>query len=225
MGASQGSHPTVIYATLLADASMTRFCESPCLAEQKTIPCHARRCLIRQSARGDRVAIELLFERIYSAVYRHTLRICQDADEAQDLAQETLALAFQGLSGLKQPHLLMRWLTTIARNRLRERHRKSRFAPPAFDEFSDHLQFVPLRQPDSPIDRLIVRETAGTLARAVRSLPPLLNQAFQLRVLDQLSTKDTAARLGITEMAVRTRLSRARIVLRNSLNQTTGISS
>ncbi|MBN9661033.1 MAG: sigma-70 family RNA polymerase sigma factor [Acidobacteria bacterium] len=204
---------------------MTRFCDSPCLTAQKTASCQARRCLIRQSARGNRVAIELLFERIYSSAYRHALRICQDADEAQDLAQETLALAFQGLSSLKQPHLLMHWLTAIARNRFRERRRKSRFAPPAFDDFSDGLQLVPLRQPDSPIDLLIVRETAGTLAGAAQSLPPLLNQVFQLRVLDQLSTKETAACLNITEMAVRTRLRRARIVLRNSLNRNAGVPS
>ncbi len=177
-----------------------------------------RRCLIRHSARGNRIAIELLFERLYAAVYRQAVRLCQGSDEAQDLAQETLALAFQGLAQLKEPQLLMPWLVAIARNRHRERHRKSKFAPPTFDEFSDHLHSAIPCPPDSPIDRLIQQETARTLARATQALPPLLSQAFQLRVLEQLSTHDCAVRLGITEMAVRTRLSRARNLLRNSLS-------
>ncbi|MGC4051153.1 MAG: sigma-70 family RNA polymerase sigma factor [Paludibaculum sp.] len=201
---------------------MIRFCETPCLTAQKTTPCRGRRCLIRQSARGDRVAVELLFERIYTAVYRQAQWICQDRDEAQDLAQETLALAFQGLGSLKEPRLLMHWLTTIARNRWRERGRRSKFAPPSLDEFTDNLHSASSCQSDSPIDRLIFRETAETLAQAARALPPLLGQAFQLRVLDQLSTKDTACQLGISEMAVRARLSRARIQLRNSLRNSAG---
>ncbi|MGJ5816471.1 RNA polymerase sigma factor [Paludibaculum fermentans] len=197
---------------------MTSFCDTPCLTAQNAAPCQVRRCLIRHSARGDSVAIELLFERVYTAVYRQAAHLCQGRDESQDLAQETLALAFQGLGKLKEPRHLMPWLAAIARNRLRERHRKSKFAPPALDEFSDGLHLAIPCSPDSPIDRLIVRETAESLARAARALPPLLNQAFQLRVLEQLSTRDCAARLGITEMCVRTRLSRARHLLRTALN-------
>lgn len=196
---------------------MSTFCESPCLIASEPTICQARLCIIRHSARGDRDAVELLFERVYAAVYRQAQRICRGGDDAQDLAQETLVLAFEGLTHLKNPQLLLHWMSKIARNRHRERLRASKFAPPVLDEFSEsrHSSFV--CKPDQPVDHLILRETAETLARAVRALPPGLHEAFQLRVLAQLSTRETALRLDTTEMAVRTRLRRARKLLRDSL--------
>ncbi len=110
-------------------------------------------------------------------------------------------------------------MSKIARNRHLQRFRTSRFAPPSFDEFSDSRHSGFACKPDHPLERLILRETAETLARGVRALPPSLHEAFQLRVLHQLSTRDTAIRLNTTEMAVRTRLRRARRLLRDSLNR------
>jgi len=196
---------------------MNTFCESPCLIANQPTICQARVCLIRHSARGDRAALELLFERVYAAVYLQAQRLCRGGDEAEDLAQDTLVLAFEGLANLRNPKLLLHWMSKIARNRHLERHRTSVFAPTATQEFSEsqHSGFV--CKPDQPIDRLILRETAESLTRAVRELPPSLYQAFRLRVLEQLSTRDTALRLGTSEMAVRTRLRRARCLLRESL--------
>lgn len=196
---------------------MSTFCESPCLIANEPTICQARLCLIRHSARGDRVATELLFERVYAAVYRQAQRICHGGEEAQDLAQETLVLAFEGLTRLKNPQLLLHWMSKIAWNRHRERHRSSKFAPKSFEEYSDDRHSGLFCVPDHPIDHLVLRETAETLAAAVKALPPSLHQAFQLRVLDQLSTRETAARLETTEMAIRTRLRRARQQLRDSL--------
>ncbi|HEY3439174.1 MAG TPA: sigma-70 family RNA polymerase sigma factor [Paludibaculum sp.] len=199
---------------------MNTFCESPCLIADEPTICRARVCLIRHSAQGNRVAVELLFERVYAAVYRQARRICHGEDNAEDLAQETLVLAFEGLAQLKNPQLLLHWMSKIAWNRHRERQRTGKFTPLTMDEFSDsqHSSFV--CTPDHPIDRLIVRETAAVLAHAVRELPPSLYQAFRLRVLEQLSTRETALRLDTTEMAVRTRLLRARRLLRESLDRT-----
>jgi len=201
---------------------MSTFCESPCLIATEPTICKARVCLIRHSAGGNRAAIELLFERVYTAVYRQAQRICGGGDDAQDLAQETLILAFEGLAQLKNPQLLLHWMSRIAWNRHRERLRTGKFAPAAFDEFSESRHSSLLCTTEHPVDHLILRETARTLADAVRALPPSLYQAFQLRVLDQLSTRDTALRLGTTEMAVRTRLRRARRLLRESLDRAVG---
>jgi RNA polymerase sigma-70 factor, ECF subfamily len=200
---------------------MTTFCESPCLLANAPTICQSQLCLIRHSARGDRVATELLFERLYAAVYQQAKRICHGGDDAEDLAQDTLILAFEGLAHLQDPQRLLHWMSKIAWNRHRERLRVSKFAPPSLDEYVDsrHSSFV--CKPDQPVDRLILRETAETLKRAVRALPPSLYDAFRLRVLDQLSTRETATRLSTTEMAVRTRLRRARLILRNSLNRQT----
>lgn len=197
---------------------MSTFCESPCLIANEPTICQARLCLIRHSARGNRVAIELLFERVYAAVFQQARRICHGGDDAQDLAQETLVLAFEGLAHLKNPQLLLHWMNKIAWNRYRERLRTSKFAPPSLDTFSESHHSGFMCKPEHPMDHLILRETAETLARGVRALPASLHQAFQLRVLDQLSTRETALRLNTTEMAVRTRLRRARRLLRDSLS-------
>lgn len=66
---------------------MNTFCESPCLIANEPTVCQARACLIRHSARGNRVAVELLFERVYAAVYVQARRICHGDDTAEDLAQ------------------------------------------------------------------------------------------------------------------------------------------
>ena len=199
---------------------MNTFCESPCLIANEPTVCQARACLIRHSAQGNRVAVELLFERVYAAVYVQARRICHGDDTAEDLAQETLVLAFEGLAQLKNPQLLLHWMSKIAWNRYRERQRTGKFAPPTLDEFNDSQHSCFVCKPDHPIDRLIVRETAAVLAQAVRELPPSLYRAFQLRVLEQLSTRDTALRLDTAELAVRTRLRRARRLLRESLDRT-----
>ncbi len=193
---------------------MDNFCESPCLTKSGSTSCRGRRCLIRHSMDGDRVATELLFERIYAAVYRKARFITQQGDDAEDLAQETLVLAFQGIAQLKNPRLLLNWLSKIALNRHRERLRVSRFAPPKLDEFSEAIHSDYACRPKSAADHLIWRETANRLSRSIQALPPNLHQAFQLRVVEQLSTHETARLLGTTEGAVRTRLRRARIMLR-----------
>jgi len=199
---------------------MTTFCESPCLLANGPTTCQGQRCLIRYSAHGDRRATELLFERLYAAVYRQARRISRGGDDAEDLAQDTLILVFEGLAQLQDPQRLLHWMSKIAWNRHRERLRVSKFAPPTLDEFNDSKHSCFVCKPDHPIDRLIVRETAAVLAQAVRELPPSLYRAFQLRVLEQLSTRDTALRLDTTELAVRTRLRRARRLLRESLDRT-----
>jgi len=221
MGAHRGPHPTSVCAKLSAHEHMTTFCESPCLNVSAPADCQVGRCLIRHSVCGDRVAIELLFERLYSAVYRHARRICRGGDEAQDLAQETLVLAFEGLAQLKSPQFLMRWMNKIARNRHRERLRISKFAPRSFDEYSDSQHSGFASKPNHSIDHLILCESVESLAGAMLKLPPSLGQAIQLRVLEQLTTRETAQRLATTEMAVRTRLRRARRLLRNSLDRQT----
>ena len=146
--------------------------------------------------------------------------MCHGGDEAQDLAQDTLVLAFEGLANLKNPQLLLHWMSKIAWNRYRERLRTGKFTPHSIDEYSESQHSGFMCKLDHPVDHWILRKTGETLANAVRALSPNLYQAFQLRVLDQLTTRDTALRLETTEMALRTRLRRARRLLRVSLGPT-----
>jgi len=221
MGVLAATHSICICGTLSTSEQMTTFCESPCLLANTPTICRGQRCLIRYSARGDRGATELLFERVYAAVYQQARRISRGGDDAEDLAQDTLILAFEGLAYLQDPQRLLHWMSKIAWNRHRERLRLGKFAPPSFDEYVDNRCSCFVCKPDHPVDRLILRETAESLSRGVRALPPTLYDAFRLRVLDQLSTRETAARLSTTEMAVRTRLRRARQMLRKSLHRET----
>ena len=198
---------------------MSTFCESSCLIANEATICKSRLCLIRHSARGDRVATELLFERVYAAVYRQAQRLCKGGDDAEDLAEETVVLAFEGVAHLKNPQLLLHWMSKIAWNRHLERLRKGEFSAAGSDGDSGNGRSSFVCRPDGPVNHVMLRETAVTLVRAVKALPSSLQQTFRLRVLEQLSTRETAARLGTTESAIGTRLGRARRMLRDSLDQ------
>jgi RNA polymerase sigma-70 factor, ECF subfamily len=79
--------------------------------------------------------------------------------------------------------------------------------------------------PKSPEDRAVAQESLRLLELAVDELPPTYRTAFMLREVEQLSTAETAASLGITEEAVKVRLHRARLSLRDALAEGVGQSA
>lgn len=189
------------------------YCELACLNPKAPL-CRGRKCVIRGSMAGEKAATEQLFEQLYASIRRYAAILCPRPEDAEDLTQETLALAFAGLPELRQPRQLLHWLRTIARHRHLERLRLHHSEPRTFEMVQEEIS--PCLDPDPQV-QVMTRETALRLASAIRSLPPSLRSAFHARVIDGLSTRDAAQRLGTTEAAVRTRLRRARVLLRFAL--------
>ncbi len=153
-------------------------------------------------------------------LYRHLLRLLQDPQDAEDALQETFLKAYQHLGDFRGQARLSTWLYRIATNEaLMQLRRKN----PA-------ISLEALQGNDAPPDEILLNqwqilpeqaalsaEVRQVLERAVQGLSPALRAVFLLRDVEGFSTRETAEILGISPDAVKTRLSRARMRLREAL--------
>jgi RNA polymerase sigma-70 factor (ECF subfamily) len=89
------------------------------------------RALLEAAQAGDRAAFEAFVERHQARVLRFGLKMCRDAEDARDVAQETLLAAARGIAGFRKGSSPSTWLYTIARSFCIKRRRRSKFAPAA----------------------------------------------------------------------------------------------
>jgi RNA polymerase sigma-70 factor (ECF subfamily) len=161
-----------------------------------------------------------------SKIFRYAFAMCRQREDAEEVAQETLFKVFQKLDHLEDPDRLKPWIFRIAKNACLMKRRKSVFAP------KEELSLDELRPAKDGQARLEIAdwsllpdqaaensELRAALDHAVAELPELYRAVFLLRDAEQLSTDDTAGILGISADAVKTRLHRARLALRKSLDE------
>jgi RNA polymerase sigma-70 factor (ECF subfamily) len=162
---------------------------------------------------GNRAALEILFAGISRCVLRQAHNLCRDADLAQDVAQSALLHVFQHLAQLRNPNKILPWIKTIVLNTHRMAARRAASTPSRFEPLCDETGSIPAT---SSI-RLDAGRVLDIVIHGIHTLPPLLRAAFELRVVQGLSTASAAAALGVTPETVRTRLTRARKLLRQQL--------
>jgi RNA polymerase sigma-70 factor, ECF subfamily len=180
--------------------------------------------LVELARSHDEAAFRLITRRHDKRLYRLVRGILRDDAEAEDVVQETFVRAFTHLSGFRGEARLSTWLTRIALNealdRLRQRH------PVVGLEAIDHVnpQGRPRMagDPSAPRDMNPEAETARSeirrlLERAIDELPEPFRVVFVLREIEQMSVDETASQLGVRPETVRTRLHRARRLLRKAL--------
>jgi RNA polymerase sigma-70 factor (ECF subfamily) len=171
---------------------------------------------------GDRAEFARMVEAYSGQIYRLALKMLQNQQDAEDILQETFIKAYHALPKFERRSSLSTWLYRIATNEalmfLRRKHpHQISVEQPSNDE----AQPVPLEIVDwccLPESELISAEARVYLEKAVEMLPHSLRVVFLLRDIEGLSTRDTAEVLDLTEGAVKTRLSRARLQLREILS-------
>jgi RNA polymerase sigma-70 factor (ECF subfamily) len=173
--------------------------------------------------RGDRDAFTQLVEAHSDQVYGLALRMTHNPQEAEDILQETFLKAYRALGQFEARSSIGTWLYRIAMNEslMRLRKRKpltvSVEAGPHTDD-GDQLR----RQLEDwcclPEDEFMSTEARRKLRKAVDTLSPALRAAFVLRDDQGLSTREAAEVLDISESAIKTRLFRARMQLREELS-------
>ncbi|MFI7674005.1 RNA polymerase sigma factor [Actinophytocola sp. NPDC049390] len=171
-----------------------------------------------RAATGDRAAFGQLFERHVEAVWNHAYRLTASWSQAEDLTSGTFLLAWRKCADLRLVRdSALPWLYTVAANLARDERRGS-------TRFLRALRRVPDAgvAPDHADE--VARRVDGDarMARvlsAVRSLPRAEREAVELCLLGELSTADAAELLGVAEVSVRSRLSRARARLRTTLEE------
>ena len=150
-------------------------------------------------------------------LYRAARAILRDDDEARDALQEAYVQAYIHLDQFQGRAKLSSWLTRIAVNEaLRRARRRDRVGEVELE--MSHAA-APIRGPEQEAVRAELRRA---LEHAVDELPEVFRTAFVLRDVEELSTAETAECLGVPEQTVKTRLHRARALLRRTLSARLG---
>ncbi len=178
--------------------------------------------LLERIRAGDKTACDDCIRLHSPGIYRLALRLMRDQADAEDVVQETFLSAFKGIDRFDGRSGLSTWLYRIAFNAamMRLRRKRPEFVPvDAADESGDDLPTPKALVdwcllPEQELERTEAREE---MERAIGDLPPKLRAVFVMRELEELSTEETAQALGLTEQAVKTRLHRARLLLRERL--------
>jgi RNA polymerase sigma-70 factor, ECF subfamily len=174
--------------------------------------------LARLVAGGNTAAFELLMRRHNRTLFRTARAILRDDAEAEDALQEAYLQAYNAIGGFRAEAKLSTWLARIVANqalmRLRKRVRRGEVLPlnPMAD--AENVEIDMQRTPEQETHRTQVRKL---LEAQVDSLPDAYRAVFMLRAVEELSVEETAAVLDIPEATVRTRLFRARGLLRERL--------
>jgi RNA polymerase sigma-70 factor (ECF subfamily) len=172
---------------------------------------------------GDPAAFAQLVEANQRNVYNLALRMLNDPQEAEDVLQETFLSAYKALPGFEGRSSLSTWLYRIASNASLMRLRKKQPETTSIDEpleleEGDSLprQFVDWSS--VPEGELLSEESRRVMDEAVAELPERLRIVFILRDIEGLSTQEAGEVLELSESAVKTRLHRARLALREKLS-------
>jgi len=171
---------------------------------------------------GDRQEFSRLVETSSPAIYRLALKMLGNAQDAEDVLQNTFLQALRHIASFEGRSSLSTWLYRIAANEALMLLRRHRPETPFSDQVPEDETGVeePAQFSDwccLPEDELLSAEARRHLDRAVRRLPETLRIVFLLRDIEGLSIQETAQALDLSETAVKTRLLRARLRLREDL--------
>ncbi len=183
--------------------------------------------LLDRARSGDRRALENLLGRHQRRVYRFGLKMCRDEEDAKDVLQETLLAVARNVKDFRGASSVSTWLYTIARSFCIKKRRRSKFAPEheesldARDPGLEARQVVdPSRGPD---DALAGRQIESALEHAMSSLQPMYREVLVLRDVEGLTAPEVAEVLGLTVEAVKSRLHRARVSVREAVAPLLGL--
>lgn len=163
---------------------------------------------------GEHALFELLMRRHNRRVFRATRAILKNDVEAEDAMQEAYVSAFTHLADFGGRAKFSTWLLRIAVHEALGRLRRSKRIASLDDESGEEDQVATTRSPEDAASDVEVR---SLLEKAVDTLPLAFRAVFVMRAVEELSVGETAEALDIPEETVRTRLHRARAMLRDDL--------
>lgn len=172
---------------------------------------------------GDRAEFALLVDSYSTQIYRLAMKMLGDEQDAEDVLQNTFMKALQSIEKFEGRSSLSTWLYRIAVNEALmslRRQKPTISVAMDYEDDQDELQH-PTQFTDwccLPEEELLSAESKGYLDKAIRQLPERLRVVFLLRDIEGLSIRETSEALDLTETAVKTRLLRARLNLREQLS-------
>ena len=184
--------------------------------------------LVRAAATGDRDAMERLLMRAQEAAYRFSLLVCGHAEDAEDVMQDALLKTYRHVGRITQPDAFRTWLFATVRNACLMKRRRHVGEPSHFVSIEHGAQATdggaaaPVDVADrtpSADQKMIDDWMDARLREALKKLPPAYRMIILLREMEGLSTKEVAAVTGYSEVNVKTRLHRARTMLRRQMEE------
>lgn len=180
--------------------------------------------LVAQAREGGSEAFNELVVRYESNIFRLARHITQNPEDAEDVLQETFLKAYEHLDEFQGNSKFYTWLVRIAVNqslmKLRKRKADNSVSlDDPFDTGEENLTREIAVWDPNPEQTYSREEIRDILEKAVESLPPTFRAVFALRDIEGLSTEETAAVLNLSIPAVKSRLLRARLRLREKLTR------
>jgi RNA polymerase sigma-70 factor, ECF subfamily len=184
--------------------------------------------LIKRAKKGDERAFTQLVKRYESLVYSFAFKMCRDEEKASETWQDTFVNVFRKLHQFDGRSKFTTWLYSIVTNscKMKRRLRKldqnsiSIELPVSSQDDGDHdqpVQTIPSWK-DTPLDSMMDKELRTLLDDAIQQLPYEYRVVFVLRDVEGMSAEETGKILKLSVPAVKSRLRRARVFLREQLN-------
>jgi RNA polymerase sigma-70 factor (ECF subfamily) len=176
--------------------------------------------LVQAAQGGDGEALDALLKQYQPHIYRFGLKMCRDSQDAQDVLQETLFAAARTLHGFRGASSVSTWLYTIARSFCIKKRRKSKFAPTTVLSLDGEGLEAAAAVPDpgrDPERELQDRRLVAALDAAISALDPKYREILVLRDVEGLAASEVAEVTGLSVEAVKSRLHRARLQVRERL--------
>jgi RNA polymerase sigma-70 factor, ECF subfamily len=182
------------------------------------------RDLVARAAAGDGPAFEAIMRRHNRLLFRTARSILKSEVEAEDALQDAYLRAWRGLDGFRSEAKLSTWLVRIVVNEslARLRRHSAQVIPldatidSNHDDAEDRMEDDPDQRPERVVQRAEMRRL---MEACIDRLPDGFRSVFMLRAVEEMSVEDVAAALGLPEPTVRTRLFRARSLLREGLSR------
>ncbi len=185
--------------------------------------------LARDLLAGKEEAFDRFVETFRSKLFQYSYLMCGQREDAEEVAQETLLKVFESFDQLREPERVKAWVFRIAKNACLMKRRKSVFAParelsleqlmPASDGDGGARQLQIADWSELPDSQVLRSELRGVLDRAIAELPEIYRAVILLRDIEELSTEETAGILDVSIETVKTRLHRARLMIRQQLDE------
>jgi RNA polymerase sigma-70 factor (ECF subfamily) len=174
--------------------------------------------LVRRAQADDERAFGELVTRYESKVYSLGIKMLRNPEDAEDVLQDTFLRAYRGLKSFMGNSTFSTWIYRITANSALMRLRKKQLPTVSIEDADE--RDAPITIADwapGPVEQLLTQETRDAMQQAIEALPPEFRQVFVLRDVEGLSNGEVAEILDLSVAAVKSRLHRARLKVRNRL--------
>ncbi len=180
--------------------------------------------LVEQTRAGSSAAFTELIRKYEGKIFRLAMNITQNREDAEDVLQETFLSAYEHLDSFRGDSKFYTWIVRIGVNKALMKLRKRKQEKlVSIDQEIETGEETMVREiaawGENPEERYTREELGGILDRVVQSLSPPFRTVFVLRDIEELSTEETAEALNLSVAAVKSRLLRARLQLREKLTR------